>query len=222
MERNPNDSLSGGAGSASGSTPGGMSGSSTSGSGASALGSGTDSISVTGSGLGQNAASGSTGMGGDVGSLDLGAGSGMGGSGGMSGGESMQERLGNAREVAGEKLGNARDMAGERLGQAKEKASQLKSTLADKLEAGANSLRQSQGGAQQFAGANGATADGSDQMAQLRTTGAAAMQKTAEFLRTGDLRTTVEEQMRTNPGRTLLIAVGLGYVLGKAIRGDRR
>ncbi|MGZ8412085.1 MAG: hypothetical protein ACXW05_05085 [Gemmatirosa sp.] len=210
MERNPNDSLSGGAGGASGSTGPGT--------GASALGSGTDSISVTGMGAGQNASSGSTGAGGDVGSIDLGA------SGSGTAGGSAQERLSNAREVAGEKFGNAREVAGEKLGQAKEKASQLKATLADKLEAGANSLRQpSPGGTQQFAGANGATTDGNPQMAQLRTTGADAMQKTAEFLRSGDLRGTVEEQMRTNPGRTLLIAVGLGYVLGKAIRGgDRR
>lgn len=213
MERNPNDSLSSGAGSVSGSVPG----STNPGTGASALGTGTDSISVTGTGAGQNASSGSTGTGGDVGSLDLG-----GSRGGA--GASMQDRLGNAREVAGEKLGNAREVAGERLGQAKEKASQLKATLADKLEAGANSLRQQpQGGSQQFAGDDGATVDSNPQLAHLRSTGADAMQKTAEFLRSGDLRTTVEEQMRTNPGRTLLIAVGLGYVLGKAIRGgDRR
>lgn len=213
MERNPNDSLSGGAGSASGGTPG----STSPGTGASALGSGTDSLGVSGTGLGQNASSGSTGTGGDVGDIDLGS------TGGGMGGGSMQDRMSSARDAAGEKLGNAREMAGERLGQAKEKASQLKATLADKLEAGANSLRQpATGGTQQFAGANGATTDSNAQMAQLRTTGADAMQKTAEFLRTGDLRATVEDQMRTNPGRTLLIAVGLGYVLGKAIRGDRR
>jgi hypothetical protein len=48
---------------------------------------------------------------------------------------------------------------------------------------------------------------------------AVAMERTAEFLRgEGDLRGAVEEQVRTNPGRTLLIALGLGYVLGKAIR----
>jgi hypothetical protein len=45
------------------------------------------------------------------------------------------------------------------------------------------------------------------------------MEKTASFLRgEGDLKSAVEEQVRTAPGRTLLIAVGLGYVLGKAIR----
>ena len=212
MERNPNDSLSGGMSGSTGSNAG---------AGASALGAGTDSISVTGTGMDQNATSGA-GMsgttGGDVGSLDLGGTSGA--------GASMGDRLGNARDTATEKLSQARDVAGERLGQAKEKATQLKSTLADKLEAGANSLRQpTAGGEMAFAGSNGGatTADGNAQLAQLRTTGADVMQKTAEFLRTGDLRGSLEEQMRTNPGRTLLIAVGLGYVLGKAIRGgDRR
>jgi hypothetical protein len=28
----------------------------------------------------------------------------------------------------------------------------------------------------------------------------------------------LEEQVRTNPARTLLIALGVGYLLGKAIR----
>jgi hypothetical protein len=137
----------------------------------------------------------------------------------------MGDRLGSARDTATDKLSQARDVAGERLGQAKDKASQLKSTLADKLEAGANSLRQpAAGGEMAFAGGNGgATADSNAQLAQLRSTGADVMQKSAEFLRSGDLRGSLEEQMRTNPGRTLLIAVGLGYVLGKAIRGgDRR
>ena len=206
MERNPNDSLSGGASGATGGATGG--------SGASALGTGTDSISVTGTGAGQNASTGSSSMGGNVGDIDLGSSGGAsGGTSGSSEGASLQDRLGSARE-----------MAGERLGQAKEKATQLKATLADKLEAGAGALRQQPAdGSAQLAGANGTTADTNPQLAQLRTTGADVMQKTAEFLRTGDLRTSVEAQMRTNPGRTLLIAVGLGYVLGKAIRGgDRR
>ena len=44
------------------------------------------------------------------------------------------------------------------------------------------------------------------------------MQKTADFLRSGDMRGSIEEQVRTNPGRTLLIALGVGYALGKALR----
>lgn len=211
MERNPNDSLSTGASSASGGITGGTTG------GASALGAGTDSISVTGTGAGQNAATGGrSNTGGDVGSLDLGSST-------PSGGATMHDRAVDAREVASEKLSQARDVASDKLGQVKEKATQFKATLADKLEAGAGSLRQGQeSGIAQFAGANGATADSNAQLAQLKSTGADAMQKTADFLRNGDLRASVEEQMRTNPGRTLMFAVGIGYILGKAIRGDRR
>jgi hypothetical protein len=214
MERNPNDSLSTGASS----VPGGTSGST----GASALGAGTDSISVTGTGLGQNAASGAGtygSTGGDIGSLDLGS-----AQGGSAGQQSLGDRVASARDTATDKLSQAKDVAGERLGQAKEKATQLKSTLADKLEAGANSLRSGQpADGAQFAGVGGATAESDAQLAQLKSTGANVLQKSADFLRTGDMRSSIEEQMRTNPGRTLLFAVGIGYVLGKAIRGgDRR
>jgi hypothetical protein len=55
---------------------------------------------------------------------------------------------------------------------------------------------------------------------KLASTGADVMQKSAEFLRNGDLRGSIEEQVRTNPGRTLLIAVGVGYALGKMLRGN--
>lgn len=203
MERNPNDSLSTGASSVPGSGTTG---------GASALGAGTDSISVTGSGAGYGT------TGGDVGSLDLGSSS----QGGTAGQPSMSDRLGSAKDTAGDKLSQARDVAGERLGQAKEKATQLKATLADKLEAGAHSLR-GQPGAPQLAGVDGTATQSDAQLAQLKSTGADVLQKSADFLRSGDLRGSIEEQMRTNPGRTLLFAVGIGYVLGKAIRGgDRR
>ncbi len=175
-----------------------------SGAGNSALGAGTDSIGVTGSGAGQGMTDQSL------------AGGSQGG--GAQGGAGIGERLSDARNAAGDKLSQARDAASERLGQARERAGELKSTLADKLEQGAQSLRQ-QGGGQQFAGANGGTADAAAPLNRYATPAAAAMERTAEFLRgEGDLKGVVEEQVRTNPGRTLLIAVGLGYLLGKAIR----
>ena len=191
-------------------------GGSSSGAGNSALGAGTDSLSVTGAGAGQSTAGGLT--------PSSGGSQGMGGSGNYDragsdqGGQSVGERLTDAKDAAADKLSQARDAASERLGQAKEKATELKATLADKLDQGADSLRQ-RGGAQQFAGANGATVDANAALNKYATPAAAAMEKTAEFLRgEGDLKGAIEEQVRTNPGRTLLIAVGLGYVLGKAIR----
>ena len=108
-----------------------------------------------------------------------------------------------------------------KLGQAKDKARELQSTLADRLDAGAEKLRQRK----ESATLSGASATGSsvgvasdDRMAQVNDSVARGMQKSADWLRNGDLKESVEQQVRTNPGRTLLIALGLGYVLGKALR----
>jgi hypothetical protein len=130
-------------------------------------------------------------------------------------------RLDQAKSTVTDTLGQARDMASERLGQAKEKATQLKATLADRLEAGAQNLRERANrpqlaGAGADGGATGLLSD--DQLQRFAAPAADAMQKTADFLREGDLKDTLEEQVRTNPGRSLLIALGIGYVIGKALR----
>ena len=47
------------------------------------------------------------------------------------------------------------------------------------------------------------------------------MQASADWLRDADfgkLRDGLEQQVKDRPGRTLLIALGVGYLLGKAIR----
>jgi len=47
------------------------------------------------------------------------------------------------------------------------------------------------------------------------------MQSSADWLRDADLdglKTGIERQVKEHPGRTLLIAVGIGYLLGKALR----
>ncbi len=177
---------------------------STTGAGASTLGAGTDSISVTGQGADQSA------TGGQAQSSQQGQ------------GQQLDDRMHQARDAATEKFGQAREMAGERLDQVKEKAGQLKGSLADRLEAGANSLREraEQGGGPQLAGANGAPAGAlaDSQIQRLAVPAADAMQKTADFLRDGDLKEALEEQVRSNPARTLLIALGVGYLLGKAVR----
>ena len=115
--------------------------------------------------------------------------------------------------------------AQEKLGQAKDKARELQSTLADRLDAGADKLRQrAQGSSSSFAGATGEGSIGvasDDRMAQVNDSVARGMQKSAEWLRNGDLKADVERQVRDNPGRTLLIALGVGYLLGKAFRNDR-
>ena len=127
------------------------------------------------------------------------------------------EKLGQAKDVAGEKLGQAKEAAGKGLGALKEKASTLTATLADRLEAGAEKLRGRQGGASMaYAGGSAVAAD--DRMGQLNNQLAGGLQGAADFLREGDLKASIETQVKEHPGRTLLIALGVGYVLGKAFR----
>lgn len=125
-----------------------------------------------------------------------------------------------ARGVAGsakEKLANVGSTVREQAGTAKDK-------LADALESGADKLRQRAGsGTQQLAGETGSTglAVSDNRVNQVSEKVAGGMQATADWLRDADLdsmRSGVERQVKEHPGRTLLIAVGLGYLLGKAFR----
>jgi hypothetical protein len=113
--------------------------------------------------------------------------------------------------------------AQDKLGKAKEKARELQATLADRLDAGAEKLRQRK----QSTTLAAATTDGTaaiasdDRMAKVNDSLATGMTKSADWLRNGDLKADIEHQVRENPGRTLLIALGVGYLLGKAFRNDR-
>ena len=117
----------------------------------------------------------------------------------------------------------AKGTVDDKLGRVKDKARELESKLADRLDAGADKLRQrSQSAA--LAGATG-TADVSvtsnQRMNQMQDSVARGMNASADWLRNGDLKADIEKQVRDNPGRTLLIALGVGYLLGKAFRGNR-
>jgi len=111
----------------------------------------------------------------------------------------------------------------------RERAGTLKDSLADALETGAERLRQrtaqggTAGGTSQLAGATGtgSMAVGDGRTAQVTDRVASGMDATAGWLRDADLeglRTGIETQVKEHPGRTLLIAAGLGYLLGKALR----
>lgn len=131
-----------------------------------------------------------------------------------------------ARDIAGtaqEKLADVGSTVRERSGQAK-------NSLADALHSGAEKLRQrtsntaTTGSTSQLAGA---TATGSvavttdSRTAQVGNKVASGMDAAADFIRDADLdslKTGVERQVKEHPGRTLLIAAGLGYLLGKAFR----
>lgn len=140
-----------------------------------------------------------------------------------------------------------REAAREKLGDAAEKARGWKHSmeqgLADRLQAGASKLRekarempapstaaQGSAGMPAYAGASGtpgtagssgtagAGAAVADRARSVEQNLARGMDATADWLRNGDLQSTVEEQARTNPGRTLLVALGLGYLLGKTLK----
>jgi len=104
----------------------------------------------------------------------------------------------------------------------REKASSAKDSLADALESGAEKLRNRGGDGIAAAGASGGSvAVADDRMTQVTTKVAGGMDATADWLRDADLdslKSSVERQVKEPPGRTLLIAVGVGYLLGKALR----
>ena len=122
------------------------------------------------------------------------------------------------------KTERAKVVAQEKLGQVKDKARELQSTLADRLDAGAEKLRQ-RNASGTLAGATGTgsvdVSTDSSRTANVQDSVARGMEKSADWLRNGDLKADIERQVRDNPGRSLLIALGLGYVLGKALRNNR-
>ncbi|HEV7838866.1 MAG TPA: hypothetical protein VGO75_12425 [Gemmatimonadaceae bacterium] len=102
----------------------------------------------------------------------------------------------------------------------KGKASNLPGMLADGLQAGAEALRQRRTTIAGLDGSSAATADTSGIVAVTDSL-ATGMQSSAEWLRDADLdkiKDGVEKQVKEHPARTLLIALGAGYVLGKAFR----
>ena len=143
---------------------------------------------------------------------------------------------GFSRDTSGESAGiadrarGAANAAGEKLSDVgatvKERAGGLKSTIADALESGADKLRQRGVGGGQIAGA--AATGGSvemvgddDRLAQTTNQLAGGLQASADWLRDADLdglKVGIERQVKEHPGRTLAIAVGVGYLLGKAFR----
>jgi hypothetical protein len=137
--------------------------------------------------------------------------------------QSIRDRAKSAIGTAGEKLADVGSGVREKAGHAKER-------IATALEAGAEKLRErtQSGGAATLAGA---TADGSTavqtdgRVAQVSDRVAGGMDATAEWLREADidgLKTGIERQVKEHPGRTLLIAVGLGYLIGRAFRSNNQ
>jgi hypothetical protein len=185
------------------------------------------------------AAGGSTGGFGDSGDVSGTSGYAAGASGSIGTGSSSGTSSSNfgSSSGTGSEAGGVKEKARDMAGTAKEKLADVGSTvreqagtakdkLADALESGADKLRQRTARGE-LAGATGTsgstdlstTTDG--KMSQVTDRVAGGMQATADWLRDADLdslRSGVERQVKEHPGRTLLFAVGLGYLLGKAFR----
>jgi hypothetical protein len=102
----------------------------------------------------------------------------------------------------------------------KEKASGIPAMLADGLQAGAEALRQRSPSTEKPVGS--AVAITSDPtIAAVTDTLASGMQSSADWLRDADLdklKEGVEKQVKEHPARSLLVALGAGYLIGKALR----
>ena len=130
----------------------------------------------------------------------------------------MTDRVREIAGTAGDKLADVGSSVRERAGT-------MKDSLADALESGADKLR-ARGSSGQGDGLAAATTAGSvalndGRVAQVTDKVAGGMDATADWLREADLdsmKAAVEQQVKEHPGRTLLIALGVGYLLGKALR----
>lgn len=137
----------------------------------------------------------------------------------MADGGNLADKAKDAASQAGDKLASAGSTV-------RDKAGNLKNSLADALESGAGKLRAQGAGGGQIAGA--AATGGSSAMVTDggRLSGASnqlagGMQASADWLRDADLdgmKSGIEKQVKEHPGRTLAVAVGVGYLLGKAFR----
>ncbi|MEX2178859.1 MAG: hypothetical protein WD801_09130 [Gemmatimonadaceae bacterium] len=133
---------------------------------------------------------------------------------------SVRDRAKHAIETAGDRLSGVGSTIRDRAGTAKVK-------LADALESGADRLRER--GHADIPALAGVPGDGAaavsmdGRQSQVTERVAGGMQASADWLREADLdslKTSVEQQVREHPGRTLLIAAGVGYLIGRALRSN--
>jgi len=109
------------------------------------------------------------------------------------------------------------DIGRERVS-ARERAGQLKATVADRLETDAGRLRQR---TTDTAKLDRAVALTKEKVAEASDSVATRMETTAEWLRAANMASVqrrLEKQVKENPARALLIAAGIGYLLGRAFK----
>ena len=103
----------------------------------------------------------------------------------------------------------------------RDKASGLPALLADGLQAGAKALRQRTVSTEISTSGSSAAVSSDPNIAAVTDTLATGMESSAEWLRDADidkLKQGVEKQVKEHPARSLLVALGAGYLIGKALR----
>jgi hypothetical protein len=101
------------------------------------------------------------------------------------------------------------------------KASNLPAMIADGLQAGAEALRQKRSSLAAGTGSGSTAITEDSNLVAVTDSIATGMQSSADWIRDADLdklKEGVETQVKEHPARTLLIALGAGYILGKAFR----
>jgi len=149
------------------------------------------------------------------------------------GGVSDQEKFGETSSFGGDTAGapNAADApvppvapqiydkADESATSVRDRAVHVKSQLADKLETSAGRLRQRATDTRKL---DDAFATTKQRVAETSDRVATGMERSADWLRNTNMTSFqegLERQVRQNPGRTLLIAGAIGYLLGRAFKG---
>lgn len=102
----------------------------------------------------------------------------------------------------------------------KDKAAGIPALIADGLEAGARALKQRQPAVTGTEG-TAVVVPSDTGIAAVTDSLATGMQSSAEWIRDADiekLKDGVEQQVKEHPARSLLIALGAGYLIGKALR----
>jgi hypothetical protein len=103
----------------------------------------------------------------------------------------------------------------------KEKASGIPALLADGLQAGAQALRQRRPSTEVSPAGSSVAITSDPSIAAVTDTLASGMESSADWLRDADLdklKEGVEKQVKEHPARSLLVALGAGYLIGKALR----
>ncbi|MEO8879802.1 MAG: hypothetical protein ABI446_05350 [Gemmatimonadaceae bacterium] len=129
----------------------------------------------------------------------------------------MEEQMNDQSAGAAEQ--HVYDKVEESAESIRERAVQLKTSLADRLESGAGTLRRRVNDTSKL---DDAIATTKERVAGASDRVASGMEKSAEWLRDADVasfKRGIERQVRDNPGTTLLVAGAIGYVLGRAFKG---